>query len=251
MHDHKPMQEPTKADMKEIERNFHDLARGPSLEERLERARAGTWAKEDLEAFHREALQHAMQDFISSEANLVKSLAAQGKKDLAREIVYLRALVKTIKAATADVSAKAASSRFGHREAFMLMTYVQTNSVKPEPAKVLRIWNSRDGVTPFTVHIGGETYEHNLQSMAGPHFDLPLDQLPTHKWVTRTDAEVMTAWRRTLDKAVEQGKLDPDKAASMRDSLAAAEGWHYRIGLVNLATGRFTDEEVLGVPSDV
>lgn len=46
-------------------------------------------------------------------------------------------------------------------------------------------------------------------------------------------------------KAVEMGKIDPDKAASMRDNLKVAESWYYRIGLRNLETGRFTDEEVL------
>lgn len=247
MHDHKPMQELTKADLKEMERARELIQEsqlsGPSLEERLERARAGTWTQEDLKAGQREALQQAMQDFLREEAGMVKGLAAQGKKDLAREVVHLRAVIKTIKEATKHVSPSLPN--FGHAEAFRLMTYIQTNAEKPDAPEVLKIWNSRDGVTPFIVHIGSKTFEHTVKGMEGPFYDLPRDQPVTHKWVTRTDDEVQTAWRRTLDKAVSMGKLDPGKAAEMRDNLSAAESWNYRIGLVNLATGKFTDEEIL------
>ncbi|UYA99057.1 hypothetical protein P9A54_gp72 [Xanthomonas phage vB_Xar_IVIA-DoCa10] len=245
MHEHKPMQELTKADLKELERareliqesNEH---RGPSLEERLERARAGTWTPEDLKAGQREALQEAMLDFINEEADLVKGLAAQGKKNLAREVVRLRALVKTIKQATASVDP--AQPNFGHAEAFRLMTYIQTNAEKLDAPDVLKVWNSRDGVTPFIVHIGAKSYEHHIRAMTGPVYDLP--DTATHKWVTRTDAEMMTAWRRTLDRAVASGKLEADKADLQRDNLEAAKSWNYKIGLVNVSTGKFTDEEL-------
>lgn len=128
----------------------------------------------------------------------------------------------------------------------MLMTYVRVEGEGPDQ---LLVWNSRDGVTPFVVNIGASKYQHAVSSMQGPHFDLPRDLLPTHKWVTRTDREVLEAWHRTMDKAVELGKIELDKAEAMRDNLEVAESWHYRIGLVNLATGRFTDEEVLAAAS--
>lgn len=216
----------------EMKPAFDDVGRPPSAE-----------LVAQLEGERREQtrLQRDMLDFIDEESKLVKTLAGgNGKKDLAREVVRLRAMVKTIKRATEAVRPGAAT--FSHAEAFRLMTYVQTNSEAPEPAKALRVWNSRDGVTPFIVHIGAETYQCS-QPMGEVHYDLPDGA--THKWVTRTEREVLFAWRRTLDKAVEQGKLDPGKAEAMRDSLEAARSWHYGIGLVNLETGRFTDDEVL------
>lgn len=245
MHEHKPMQELTKADLSEMERARELIQEsqqlsGPSLEERLERARAGTYTKEDLQVHHREALHGAMLDFIRQESSIVKGLAAQGKKDLAREIVHLRALVKTIKQATENVDPS--QPNFGHAEAFRLMTYIQTNAEKPDAPEVLKVWNSRDGVTPFIIHIGAKTYEHHIRAMTGPVYDLP--DAATHKWVTRTDAEMMTAWRRTLDKAVASGRLDAEKAGQQRDNLEAAKSWNYKIGLVNVLTGKFTDEEL-------
>lgn len=130
----------------------------------------------------------------------------------------------------------------------MLMTYVRVEGEGPD---WLLVWNSRDGVTPFVINVGASKYQHAISSMQGPHFDLPRDLEPTHKWVTRTDREVMEAWHRTMDKAVELGKIEQAKAESMRDNLEVAESWNYRIGLVNLATGRFTDEEVLAAAQPV
>lgn len=122
----------------------------------------------------------------------------------------------------------------------MLMTYKEVDGDGQ-----LLVWNSRDGVTPFVINIGSKKYQHDIPRQQGPFFDLPREHAVTHVWVTRTDAQVLEAWHRTMDKAVEMGKIDPDKAASMRDNLEVAESWHYRIGLRNLETGRFTDEEVL------
>lgn len=212
--------------------SFDDVPTGPSRE-LLDRL-AGEKAEQPQ-------LKQDLLAFIDEEAHMVKGLASQGKKDLAREVVRLRALVKTIKKATAAV--QPGSATFQHAEAFRLMEYTQTNATEGEQPEVLEVWNSRDGVTPFIVHIGGKSYRHNVQAMRGPVFDLPPEA--THKWVTRTDAETLTAWRRTLDKAVEQGKLDPDKAELQRDNLEAAVSWNYRIGLVSISSGRFTDEEVL------
>lgn len=191
-----------------------------------------------------EQLKRTLLAFIDQEAGMVKGLAAQSKKDLAREVVHLRGLVKTIKEATSRV--RTSGPEFGHAEAFMLMTYVRVEGEGPDQ---LLVWNSRDGVTPFVVNIGASKYQHAVSSMQGPHFDLPRELEPTHKWVTHTDREVLEAWHRTMDKAVELGKIERDKAEAMRDNLEVAESWHYRIGLVNLATGRFTDEEVLAAAS--
>lgn len=122
----------------------------------------------------------------------------------------------------------------------MLMTYREVDG-----DSTLLVWNSRDGVTPFVINIGTKKYQHEIPLQQGPFFDLPREHSVSHVWVTRTDAQVLEAWRRTMDRAVELGKIEPEKAAGMRDNLEVAESWHYRIGLCNLETGRFTDEEVL------
>lgn len=191
-------------------------------------------------AEERSQLQRELLAFIDREAGMTKGLAAQGKKDLAREVVHLRALIKTVRQAAANV--KPAMPDFGHAEAFRLMTYRQVESGDAMP-EVLLVWNSRDGITPFIIHVGERKYEHDIKCMAGPYFDRPAQS--THEWVTRTDAQVLEAWGRTMTKAVEMGKIEPEKAEAMRGDLTVAESWHYRIGLRNMATGRFTDEEVL------
>lgn len=187
-----------------------------------------------------EQLKQTLLEFIDQEAGMVKGLAAQSKKDLAREVVRLRGLVKTIKEATSRV--RTSGPEFGHVEAFMLMTYARVEGEGPDQ---LLVWNSRDGVAPFVVNLGASKYQHIVSSMQGPYFDLPRELGPTHKWVTRTDSEVLEAWHRTMDKAVELGKIEPGKAEAVRDNLDVAESWHYRIGLVDLVTDRFTDDEVL------
>jgi len=185
-----------------------------------------------------EELRHAMQEMLAEDNPQVKNLATASKKQLAREVVRLRAMVKVIQNATRNV--RIDGHRFGHAEAFMLMTYKEVDGDGQ-----LLVWNSRDGVTPFVINIGSKKYQHDIPRQQGPFFDLPREHAVTHVWVTRTDTQVLEAWHRTMDKAVEMGKIDPDKAASMRDNLEVAESWHYRIGLRNLETGRFTDEEVL------
>lgn len=188
-----------------------------------------------------EELRHAMQEMLAEDNPQVKNLAAASKKQLAREVVRLRAMVKVIQNATRNV--RIDGHRFGHAEAFMLMTYREVDG-----DSTLLVWNSRDGVTPFVINIGAKKYQHDIPLQQGPFFDLPREHAVAYVWVTRTDAQVLEAWHRTMDKAVEMGKIDPDKAASMRDNLEVAESWHYRIGLRNLETGRFTDEEVLEAP---
>lgn len=185
-----------------------------------------------------EELRQAMQDMLDQDNHQVKGLAAQSKKQLAREVVHLRAMIKVVQNATRNV--RIDGHRFGHAEAFMLMTYKEVDG----EGSIL-VWNSRDGVTPFVINIGSKKYQHDIPRQQGPFFDLPREHSVSHVWVTRTDAQVLEAWRRTMDRAVELGKIDPEKAAGMRDNLEVAESWHYRIGLRNLETGRFTDEEVL------
>ena len=185
-----------------------------------------------------EELRHVMQEMLAEDNPQVKNLAAASKKQLAREVVRLRAMVKVIQNATRNV--RIDGHRFGHAEAFMLMTYKEVDGDGQ-----LLVWNSRDGVTPFVINIGSKKYQHDIPRQQGPVFDLPREHAVTHVWVTRTDAQVLEAWHRTMDKAVEMGKFGPDKAASMRDNLEIAESWYYRIGLRNLETGRFTDDEVL------
>lgn len=215
----------------DMKQQFEDVQRGPTPQR---------MALMETEKREQSKLRQDLLDFIDEEAHLTKSLASQGKKDLAREVLHLRALVKTIKKATSEVKPGLAS--FGHAEAFRLMTYTQTNAAEGEEPEVLQVWNSRDGVTPFIVHIGERSYK--CTNPMGPAcFDLPAEA--THRWVTRTDAETMTAWRRTLDRAVAMGKIEPDKAELQRDNLEAAVSWNYRIGLVSVASGRFTDEEAL------
>ena len=194
--------------------------------------------QEPEEQTEAERLKRVLLEFIDQEAGFVKNLAAQSKKQLAREVVHLRGLVKTIKDATSRV--RTGGPEFGHAEAFMLMTYREV-----EGDSTLLVWNSRDGVTPFVINIGTKKYQHEIPLQQGPFFDLPREHSVSHVWVTRTDAQVLEAWRRTMDRAVELGKIEPEKAAGMRDNLEVAESWHYRIGLCNLETGRFTDEEVL------
>lgn len=191
-----------------------------------------------------EQLKETLLAFIAEEAGMVKDLAAQSKKNLAREVVHLRGLVKTIKDATSRV--RTSGPEFGHAEAFALMLYEEQDVPAGAEQRLLRVWNSRDGVTPFVVHVGDVKYQHRIRSMQGPFFDLPRDRAvdaPTHVFVTRTDREVLECWDRILTKAVARGSMDAAKADSLRGDLSVAESWHLRIGLRDLATGRFTDEE--------
>lgn len=233
-------------DMKEA---LRDAAAG-RMQDRLMQTtpRHGVTDLPDFDEMPAAALKQALLHFVEKEAGMVKGMAAgNGKKDLAREVVHLRGVVKTLKRAISQV--RTDGHAFGHAEAFMLMHYrlaeTQDKGDGVAPAEDLFIWNSRDGVTPFIVHIGGAKYEHAIGAMKGPFFDLPQDQSPTHVWVTRTDGEVLEAWHRTVDAAVSLGRFTQERADRVRDDLGAAKSWNYHIGLRDLATGRFTDEAVL------
>lgn len=181
-------------------------------------------------------LRYAMQEMLAEDNPKVKSLAAASKKQLAREVVRLQAMVKVIQNATRNVGID--GHQFGHAEAFMLMTYKEVGG-----GGQLLVWNSRDGVTPFYISLGSKKYQHDVLRQRGPFFDLPREHAVTHVWVTRTDAQVLEAWHRVVDRAVKRGRIDPDKAASRRDDPEVVKSWYYRIGLRDLETGRFTDEE--------
>lgn len=192
----------------------------------------------------RNALKEQLELFIAEEAHIVKGLVAnESKKQLAREVVHLRALVKTVKDAIKGIG-EGAAPKFQHREAFAMMVYAKVEGPDDAPTTI-RVWNSRDGVTPFVVNLGGAKYQHELGLMQMPFYDLPKDHQPTHKWVTRQDWEVMQAWQATVAEAVAQGKMTQEKADTVKDRMDIADGWHYRIGLVNLATGNYTDAETL------
>lgn len=237
--------------MKDLASEMKKLEAAGGDPDRQARIFAGVPNQDDLKWMTRQALQESLQDFIREEANLTKTIAQNGKKDLAREILHLRGVIKTIRDATKRVEPLASGGRtFQHAEAFRLMTYREVNlpspanrkHVTPANAREIRIWNSRDGVTPFIVHIGLIAYEHVVQGMQGPFYDLP--EAATHKWVSRTDREVQAAWNRTLDRAVRIGKLTAEKADAQRNNLDAARSWNYQIGLVDLSTGKYTDEQL-------
>ncbi|USN14450.1 hypothetical protein DONNERLITTCHEN_00490 [Janthinobacterium phage vB_JliS-Donnerlittchen] len=193
---------------------------------------------------HDEELRDALVRMMQEASPNVKELAAASKKQLAREVVRLRATVAVVRDATSRVQPSA--PRFGHAEAFALMLYVEQGVADGREPRLLRVWNSRDGVTPFVVHIGEAKFEHAVRSMQGPFFDLPRDRVvdaPTHVFVTRTDRELMECWERLMDRVVATGRMEPEKATALRGDMRVAESWHLRIGLRDLATGRFTDEE--------
>jgi hypothetical protein len=123
-----------------------------------------------------------------------------------------------------------------HREAFMLMTYRTEGGAFEK-----KIWNSRDGVTPFIVHIDGQAYQHVIAEMTGPFYDRPEGCIA--QWETRTEAAMMTAWRRRLERALLAGHITKEKANELADNVLAAQGNHMSIGMRSMVTGRFTDED--------
>lgn len=182
------------------------------------------------------------QDESFGSGREVKSLAAQSKKNLAREVIRLRNMLQAVKGTAREMAGAAVAAQFQHREAFSLMTYVQQDMPDGVAGEVILVWNSRDGVTPFILHIGEKKFQHDLKLMTGPIFDLPARA--THKWETRTDAKMLEAFGRTLDVAVKLGRIEADKADAMRGNVEVAESWNYRIGLRDLTTGNYTDEDV-------
>jgi hypothetical protein len=164
------------------------------------------------------------------------------RNDLIREVKRLNGVVDKL-----DVMALVGKARgqmapgampipqLQHKEAFMLMLYRSEGGTDEK-----LIWNSRDGVTPFTVHIDGLKYDHVIHKMQGPFFDRPEGIIG--QWETRTEAKMMEAWQRTLERAVLAGRMHKDKAAAMANRPDVARSWNLNIGLRSMATGRYTDE---------
>jgi hypothetical protein len=123
-----------------------------------------------------------------------------------------------------------------HKEAFMLMTYRTEGGAFEK-----KIWNSRDGVTPFQIHVDGQQYTHAIAEMTGPFYDRPEGCIA--QWETRTEAAMMAAWRRRLERALLAGHITKEKANELADNVGAAQGNHMSIGMRSMVTGRFTDED--------
>jgi hypothetical protein len=159
-------------------------------------------------------------------------LLGMSKQDLAREVVGLHE-----KLGKMDLMALVAKARptFQHKEAFMLMRYVSDGGTDEK-----LIWNSRDGVTPFQVHIDGLRYTHDMK-MQGPFFDRPEGIIG--QWETRTEMEMMLAWRRVLNKAMLLGRMTEERVIELQNEPDAARGNWLQIGLRSMATGRYTDED--------
>lgn len=186
-----------------------------------------------------EVLQAMILEVIERDNPVVKSLSSFSKKQLAREVLRLQSIIKVIKSAT---SIARPGINFQHAEAFSLMRYVEDGTGDPAAPSVVYIWNARDGVTPFTVHIRGRRYSHDVAAMTGPHFFDEPDKAQ-FKWVTRSPVLMMEAWHRVLEKMVAAGKFTREKADHIWDNQETAASWNYNIGLVDTATGRFTDED--------
>lgn len=136
--------------------------------------------------------------------------------------------------------AKAARPQFQHREAFMLMRYVSEGGTD-----VKLIWNSRDGVTPFQIHIDGMKYTHDIPAMKGPFFDRPEGIVG--QWETRTEMEMILALRRMLNKAMLLGRITEEQVIKYQNDPDYARSWNLNIGLRSMATSRYTDDPGVAV----
>lgn len=97
--------------------------------------------------------------------------------------------------------APAQGGRFRHFEAFALMTYRGRPGSESE-GQALYIWNSRDGVTPFSLHLAdGREFTHEMVGMRGPYFDRPAGA--THEWYTRSAQEATEARRRNIQARID------------------------------------------------
>jgi hypothetical protein len=168
-----------------------------------------------------------------------KALLTAGRYSLADEVLILRdqrdrADIVALQAGTHKDGGLNLAMGFQHAEAFMLMTYVSEGGHLQ-----MRIWNSRDGVTPFSIVIDNIKYTHDLK-MKGPFFDRPEEC--DAQWETRTVRAMMAAWGRSLDRAVLLGRLDRVKAEAAKLDAAQAQAWNLQIGLRSLESGKFTDE---------
>lgn len=108
---------------------------------------------------------------------------------------------------------------YRHKEAFCLMLYQSTQT-----KRILDIWNSRDGVTPFIAQIDDEEYTHiafNFDRCVPEHQLRPGDYF----WrdMTRAEAERIAAIRcDAFERAGYPGDLPREKMIA----LVADEIWH-------------------------
>lgn len=161
-------------------------------------------------------------------------------QDMSRNELVRHARDLTDKLNRMDLTALVAQARkspFQHAEAFMLMQYTSKGGTDTK-----LIWNSRDGVTPFNMHIDGMEYTHDIPLMQGPFFDRPEGIIG--QWETRTEMAMMMAWRRVLNKGMLLGRFTEERVIALQNNPDVARSWNLHIGLRSMATGRFTDEEV-------
>lgn len=197
------------------------------------------------------ARRNRLDERLSSEAEQEKEktpptarmtgLRLMSNSALIREVQRLEALIQ--KADMANVVLQAREKRadmrempaFKHAEAFRLMTYRSEGRTE-----VLRIWNSRDGVTPFICHVNGLKFTHDIKAMEGPFLDRPEEC--DAQWETRTVKQMLEAWERSINRAVLAGKIDGVRAFALKGDVGAAKSWNLHIGLRDLDTGKFTDD---------
>lgn len=235
--------------MEDLGRAMERLA---AISEEGKRARADETAKRiegDRESYfadllkadpkERDAQMHG--NFTSASVLSVGQLRQWSKSDLAREIQRLNGLLNRVDMAgiiTQALDHRAKMSdvpKLQHAEAFMLMTYRTDGGAFEQ-----KIWNSRDGVTPFQIHIDGQKYTHAMHEMQGPFMDRPEGCVA--QWETRTEMAMMLAWRRALERALLAGQMTKEKANELADNTEAARANQMWIGLRSFATGKFTDE---------
>ncbi len=192
-------------------------------------------------SFLEEDREDAKKNAEGSAFVTVGQLRQWSKSDLAREIVRLNGLLNKVDLAgmMKDVQERRAGMvdrpKFNHAEAFMLMTYRSEGGTHEQ-----KIWNSRDGVTPYQVHVDGVKLTHAMHEMTGPYMDRPEGCVA--QWETRTERAMIEAWRRSLERALLAGRMSKDEANAMADSVEHARAYHMSIGLRSMVTGRFTDE---------
>ena len=108
----------------------------------------------------------------------------------------------------------AEKEQYQHKEAFCLMLYQGQTS-----KRVLDVWNSRDGVTPFIVFIDHEEYKHiawQFDRCVPDHKLRPGDYF--WRAMTEEEAERIAAWR------VDRYCPDMSDAERAREVVEAAKG---------------------------
>jgi hypothetical protein len=205
-------------------------------------AEAKQQALEKMVGLEREKLEKEASEPTMAFAS-IQQLKQMGKGALAREVQRLNAMLNKMDMAALIGQARGRMAPgstpmpvLRHKEAFMLMTY-RTDGGTSE----MKIWNSRDGVTPFQIHVDGQKYTHAISEMTGPYFDRP--EGCSAQWETRTEAAMMAAWHRVIQRALLANRMTKERANALADDTSAARGNNLSIGLRAFATGRFTDEE--------